>query len=327
MVNIGGSVTNGTAASVKELTSWRALLRNYLISAAAFKSYAFTNFNAGVGGTTSWYGLVRLQTDALAYSPALIVVEFAVNDSADDTLGDRVNGFAPAGETLLRRVRTAYPNAMIVVLVMTWPDGYSYIDQARRDARDKWIALATQYNCLLVRWDTWLEGVMGAGYDDADVEAYLSAVGNVHPNDAGHAAAYDAIADVLSAINTNQQSSLPARYYAEAEDYEQTPIVRNGNDSDSETGTWAGTAPARTSSTSNSTISWTGTFCSFGWDSNYGAGAGTVAWSLDGGAYTNVDLSAQGVANRDVWNFTRGAHTVTLKVVSGTVTINRFLAI
>ena len=56
-------------------------------------------------------------------------------------------------------------------------------------------------------------------------------------------------------------------------------------------------------------------------------GGNLVAWSLDGGAYTNINLAANAVAIAAISNFALGSHTITLKIISGTVTINRFLAI
>lgn len=251
------------------------------------------------------------------------------NDVSDDGEGARSNGFAPTAEALIRRLRAALPAAKLIAWVFTWPGNYSALTQDQIDARDKWITLATTYGLALLRWDTYLEALVGEGYDDAAVEAYLSGVGDVHPNAAGHAAAFTLMAATITSLSASGQvSPLPERVYAESEDYEQTPIIRTGTDNDGETGTgWSTDGTARQSSTADDTICWVGTFCSFGWDTNYGAGAGVVAWKVDDGDYTNVDLSAQGVANRAVWNFERGAHTVTLKVVSGTVTINRFLAI
>jgi hypothetical protein len=189
-----------------------------------------------------------------------------------------------------------------------------------------WVTLASTYNIDLIRWDTYIESLIGAGYTDLDVETYLGAPGDVHPNDAGHAAAYDlAITQLGSLIGSS--STLPDRVYAESEDFENDPIIRNGTDNDGETGTWADDGTARESSTADSTITWTGTFCSFALDTNYGATAGVLAWSIDGGSYTNSNLGARAGAINPVTSLARAEHTVVIKVISGTVKINRFLAV
>lgn len=310
------------------MLGWVPLLTPYW-KTQLFNPRVGTVLNAGVGATHSWYGCVRLAADVIANAPDCVIIDFAVNDS-DSLVGDRANGFLPAAEALVRRLRASLPNAMLAVIVFTWPDDYSYLSSARRTARDAWIALANTYGLTLFRWDSWLEGLMGPEYTDPDVEAYFyNPPGSVHPNDAGYQTVADMIEAQMTSISTSGQiTPLPDRLYAEAEDYEAEPIIRNGIDNDGETGTgWSTSGTARQSSTADDTIAWTGTFCSFGLDTNYGGGAGTLAWSVDGGAFTNYDLSASGVDNRAFWNFERGVHTVTIKVVSGTVQINRFMAI
>jgi lysophospholipase L1-like esterase len=290
-------------------------------------NHAITHVDAGAPGTGSWYGLVRLQADVIDKAPALVFIDFAVNDSVDGS-GGRANGFHPAAEALVRRLRTALPNAMLVCNILCWPDGYSSMDEDRRLAREKWLELADRYGLKLIRWDTYLETLLPDPYDDTDVEAYFNAAGDVHPNDAGHDAIADNIIASLGTVTGNYSGALPEYYYAdETPDFEQTPQPVNGADL-AQTGTgWAEDGTAIESSTADDTASYTGIFCSFGLDTNYSTGAGTVAWSVDGGAYTNVDLSAKGVAFGEVSNFARTEHTVTLKVISGTVRINRFLAI
>lgn len=326
VVFLGGSITNGVGSSSAATISWRALTGNWLEQNHLEDNWP-QRINAGVGGTPSWYGLIRLATDVLAYSPSVVFLEFAVNDPDNDATGSRVNGFAPAAEALIRRLRSALPNVMIVIAVFTWPDSYSYMIDIRRTTRDKWVALASRYGCALMRLDLELETLIGSPTpDDSQITPYFFAAGDVHPNDTGYNAAFLATTPLLASINANTHDA--ALYFADEADYEAAPIIRVGTDNDGETGTW--TTPSgtsRQSTVANSTIKWTGTFCSFGWDTNFDVGAGTVGWDLDGGGYTNIDLSAQKVADHVVTNFAAGVHTITLKVISGTVKINRFLAI
>ncbi|HEX7974342.1 MAG TPA: SGNH/GDSL hydrolase family protein, partial [Anaerolineales bacterium] len=322
-----GSITNGAGASV-EASSWRSLLGAWLCARQPFgygKRQA-ANYNAGVGGTPSWYGLVRMALDVVAKGPELVLIDFAVNDASAAGIGARSLGFAPAAEALIRRLRLECPAATLAINIFAWPDLYSGMDVNRRAARDRWVALAGQYGLKLYRWDTYLESLLGPGYNDAQVEAYLLAAGDVHPNDAGHDAIFDLISADFAGFSGGSLAALPGYYEAEAADYEHEPQIVLGKDL-TRVGTWAVDGNSVTSATAGSTASFSGTFCSFGWDTGFGAGNGTLAWSLDGGAYTSVDLALQDVANKAVWNFARGAHTVTLKVVSGSIRINRFLAI
>jgi len=141
----------------------------------------------------------------ITYSPKTIYVDFAVNDTSDAS-GSRANGWAPAAEALIRRLRLACPNAEIVCGIYTRPTNYSYNNSGDFNARDKWIRIAAAYGLALRRWDTYLETLMGTGYNDAAVEAYLFAVGNVHPNDAGHMAAYNMlVAQPINLVSNNPE--------------------------------------------------------------------------------------------------------------------------
>jgi lysophospholipase L1-like esterase len=322
---LGGSITFGTDASDVNVTSWRALLSAWLT--AHKPSNEFTYQNAGVGGTGSWYGLARLQADVIANNPGEVFIDFAVNDANLDGGGTHTNGYTSCAEALIRRLRTALPNAKLYCWIFTYPNNYSGITANYRAARDKWITLAAAYGLTLLRWDTYLESLMPPAYVDADVESYLTAPGNVHPNDAGHDAAFDLAVTEVASLTSNNPGALPARIYSECVDYEVTPIIRNGIDNDGETGTWSTSGTRRVSSEADATVHWTGDICGFGLDTLIGAGTGVVAWSLDGGAYTNRDLTAITTQSYIVTNFPKGVHTITLKVISGTVTIKRFLAI
>jgi len=318
-VYFGGSITAGALAD-SEATSWRGLLGTWL--GAHFGQFNVTNVKSSYGGTGSWYGLIRLNSDVIVNNPDVVFIDFAVNDTADDGTGTRPNGFAPAAEAVIRNIRTAFPNAKIVIWIFTWPDNYSHL--SNRTSRDKWINLAAYYGVDIYRWDQYLESLMGTGYTDVMVETYFGTdvPHTVHPSQLGHTAAFN-LAKYKFANFDDGYGALPSRYFAESEDYEQTPIIRNGTDNDGETGIWSTSGNMRVSSSADSTITYTGTFCSFGLDYNNTA-SGVVAWSVDGGAYTNLTLDVKPVA---LWNGTRAVHTVVFKVVSGTASINKFMAI
>jgi len=288
----------------------------------------FTHHNAGSGGTQTWYGLIRLQKDVIVYTPSVVYIDFAVNDANVDRIGSHLNGYASCAEALIRRLRMALPNARLYCWILTWPDDYSYMTSNFRAARDKWINLANTYNLVLLRYDIYLESLMPSPYLDADVEAYLNTPGDVHPNDAGYRAAADLAIKQAASLVSNNLGELPPRVFPESVDYEATPIIRMGVDNDGETGTWSTTGGTkRTSSETDAAIYWTGNFCSFGLDTNCGEGAGTIAWQVDDGPFKNKDLSATPYQAYLITNFAKGDHTITVKVISGTVTVNRFLAI
>ena len=78
---IGGSVTHGAAASVKEL-SYAGLLRQWFEHTFPWSTISY--INAGYSGTSSLLGVHRVEDMMLSHNPDFLLVEFAVNDIIQD---------------------------------------------------------------------------------------------------------------------------------------------------------------------------------------------------------------------------------------------------
>ena len=78
---LGGSITQGSLATEHENTY---AYRVFSWWKEAFPNAAFHYVNGGIGGTDSLYGVSRAVTDVLMYQPDFVVVDFSVNDTADD---------------------------------------------------------------------------------------------------------------------------------------------------------------------------------------------------------------------------------------------------
>ena len=76
----GGSITQGSLASKQENTY---VYQVYSWWRKTFPQAKFRYVNAGVGGTTSHYGVSRVVTDLLQYQPDIVIVDFSVNDEAN----------------------------------------------------------------------------------------------------------------------------------------------------------------------------------------------------------------------------------------------------
>lgn len=76
-VSLGGSITQGAAASCRE-TCYASLVAKYLEQ--RFPNAKINFINAGIGATGSLIGVHRLAHDVLAYKPDFVTVEFSVND-------------------------------------------------------------------------------------------------------------------------------------------------------------------------------------------------------------------------------------------------------
>jgi hypothetical protein len=184
---IGGSITVGAFATRKQnsyvgrlLTWWRE----------QFPRCDIRMVNAGVGGTGSMYGALRVGTDLLSSAPDFVVIEFAVNDNWTD---------GEAFEGLVRQI-LAQPNLPVVLLLfMMWENGGN--DQEMQ------AKVGAHYQLPMVSFRDALWPEMATGR--LNWSDYI--VDTVHPTDAGHAAAAQFITTMchsaLHAIPTGQSSA------------------------------------------------------------------------------------------------------------------------
>jgi hypothetical protein len=162
---IGGSITVGAFATAAPNSYSGRLLAWWQDH---FPRSDVRLVNAGLGGTGSMYGALRAQKDLLSNMPDFVVVEFAVNDNWTD---------GEAFEGLVRQI-LAQPNfPAVLLLFMMWEKGGN--DQKMQ------AEVGTHYHLPMVSFRDALWPEMAAGrlkWSDYIVD-------NVHPTDAGHAAA------------------------------------------------------------------------------------------------------------------------------------------
>lgn len=277
-----------------------------------------TSENLSYGGTGTWYNKLLLYASISGYSPDLLILENG-NDVDIDPHKRQLEAF-------IRRSRTDLPNCkMVYVFIPYISDG-----NATNPPSNIWgMSLCASYDVAAVDVATPMQAAIDGG---GSIDDYYTGPDYIHPNGSGNEFILNLITDIISnpyLLSGAQWSPpLPERIYDDGS-YEYEATIRNATDNDGETGTgWSTIGTSRQSSTENDTISWTGTFVSWGLDTNYSTGAGTLAWSIDGGDFTNIDLTIYGIDNNPVQYLSvRGEHTVTIKVISGLVKINRFLAI
>jgi lysophospholipase L1-like esterase len=103
---LGGSIT--------QMNGWSKLIEEDLRS--RFPETQFQFNNAGIGGTNSTFGVFRFDDDVLAKGPVdLLFIEFAVNDASDYGLA---NQRMQAMEGIIRKARQANPATDILVLYL-----------------------------------------------------------------------------------------------------------------------------------------------------------------------------------------------------------------
>lgn len=81
---LGGSITEGLTAGPEKC--WAKLTYDYLCE--KYPDTKINYVNAGMSGTPSILGNIRLQRDVLDFKPDLVFVEFAVNDGNEQTYKD-----------------------------------------------------------------------------------------------------------------------------------------------------------------------------------------------------------------------------------------------
>jgi lysophospholipase L1-like esterase len=103
---LGGSIT--------QMNGWSKLIEENLL--ARFPETEFQFNNAGIGGTNSTFGVFRFDDDVLAKGPVdLLFIEFAVNDASDYGLA---NQRMQAMEGIIRKARQENPATDILVLYL-----------------------------------------------------------------------------------------------------------------------------------------------------------------------------------------------------------------
>ena len=111
---IGGSITEGYNAGTTEFYAKTStdLLQGY------FPDITVTGVNAGISGTPSLLGNLRLERDVLSADPDIVFVEFAVNDGQE---ADYKNAY----ESLVRTLLTQEKDIAVVLLFTVLDSGYT----------------------------------------------------------------------------------------------------------------------------------------------------------------------------------------------------------
>ena len=117
----GGSITQGAGSSDYKYC-WRSLTTAWLKE--NYPESAITEVDASIGGTGSELGTFREYDDVLRYSPDLVFVEFAVNDSGS-------SGQLIYEETLLRKLMANDPDTDIVLVLTITENIYRNIKSGK----------------------------------------------------------------------------------------------------------------------------------------------------------------------------------------------------
>lgn len=162
---LGGSITQGSLSSTPD-TCYAAMVTKWWRE--QYPQTEFTYVNGGIGGTTSQFGVARVESDILAYEPDFVIIEFSVND--DNNLF-----FRETYEGLVRKVYTSKTApAVLLVHNIFYEDG--------RNAQDQHETVGRYYNIPCVSMKTSVYQAIAHG----KIAVREVTPDDLHPNDAGH---------------------------------------------------------------------------------------------------------------------------------------------
>ena len=189
---LGGSITQGSLASAAENCY---ACRVFKWWQQTFPESQMTFVNAGIGGTTSQFGVARVEEDALAYGPDFVLMEFSVND-------ENTPHFRETYEGLVRRLLSS-GTALMLMNNVCYDSGYS--------AEEMHLQVAQHYNLPSVSMKSTLYAALQRGeLKNRDITP-----DDLHPNDLGHELVAKVITCFLEQVRrapweVPQEAPLPA---------------------------------------------------------------------------------------------------------------------
>lgn len=207
---IGGSITEGVGGDSENC--YAKLSFNYF--AEKFGTGDNVEYvNAGLSGTPSKLGVLRLNRDVLQYNPDIIFIEFAVNDGND-------SNFRDAYESMVRRILQLDNDVAVVLVMAITEDGHTAQDYMKDIADFYKLPVISYADALTYMFEngkmTW--------QDFSDDQS--------HPNKTGHALVSEMIAyyyDTVTEQPVEAEQAFPAMsinscHFENAELYEFSDI-------------------------------------------------------------------------------------------------------
>lgn len=181
---VGGSITQGSLATSQDKCYASIFFRWWQ---ATFPDTKINFINDGVGATTSYLAVHRIDKDLLPKKPDVVVVEFSVNDS--NTIF-----FKETYEDLIRRILKQDNNPAVIPLFMAQEDGTSAITQH--------MLVSFTYNLPRIAYGSAeLKEIANGAFTWKDVSP-----DNIHPNDRGHAMVGEILWKYLNSVYTKLDS-------------------------------------------------------------------------------------------------------------------------
>lgn len=188
---IGGSITQGSLSSTPKTCY------SYLVYEWWRKKYnqaKITYINAGIGGTTSQFGVARVQSDLLRYFPDFIIVEFSVNDQDNEH-------FLETFEGLIRKIMYNEKEPAIIIL-----NNVRYDDGRNAEKMHNRVGKAYQIPCISMQSSIYPKVALKE-IDKKDITP-----DDLHPNDLGHELIASIVTDFLENVSCSLEEGLSDEY-------------------------------------------------------------------------------------------------------------------
>jgi lysophospholipase L1-like esterase len=177
---IGGSITAGGLQTKDPKNRYVARVAAWFTQAFPQAKVRFVN--AGIGGTNSLYGAMRVQRDVLSKQPDLVIVEYAVNDNHP------VPMFWASYEGVLRQILRAPQHPAVVQLF--------FMQRQGQNAQETQQMLGRHYDLPMVSFrDAWWPELHSGRVQWETMYADV-----VHPNDTGHILASELLIALLQQV-------------------------------------------------------------------------------------------------------------------------------
>lgn len=172
---LGGSITQGSLASTPETCY---AYRVYQWWTEKFPKAKIQYINAGIGGTTSQFGVARVEEDLLRFRPDVIFIEFSVNDDNNPHFRETYEGL----------VRRAYGPALVLIHNVRYDDMTS--------AEEMHLQIGRHYDLPCVSMKSTIYPEVAAGR----IANREITPDDLHPNDLGHAMVAGVVTHLLDRI-------------------------------------------------------------------------------------------------------------------------------
>ncbi|MBE5962636.1 MAG: SGNH/GDSL hydrolase family protein [Lachnospiraceae bacterium] len=181
---IGGSITMGSLSSTPE-TCYAYLVKQWFEK--TFPGSKITYVNAGIGATTSQFGVARVQEDLLSYKPDLVIAEFSVNDKPEELFEETFEGL----------IRT--------ILYASFEPALMMFENVEYDTGNN---AAAVHDKVGFYYDLPMGDIKSSIYQailDGRIERGKITPDNLHPNDLGHSFVAKVLIHLLEKIKEDHQ--------------------------------------------------------------------------------------------------------------------------